>query len=196
MNRSVNRNKRDRYQSLIPVIVKQINQKQLILVQGEDSEEGQLIYLTWKGSFQVILYKMIRFLSRKLKKHMKLAKIVKISILKWNLQPIGLSTKLLTDSVIPWHYLRLLFKKNDQMYLDDKEMQCFCSFCYLFLHMIKWYRQNVCVLLNQCPYWLYVDNYFAFGSLFMFSHFYLSLLSFCQRIFHSYHTFQITVLET
>ena len=31
-----------------------------------------------KGSFQVILYKMIRFLSGKLKKHMKLAKIVKI----------------------------------------------------------------------------------------------------------------------
>ena len=32
-----------------------------------------------KGSFQVILYEMIRFLSGKLKKHMKLAKIVKIS---------------------------------------------------------------------------------------------------------------------
>ena len=55
-------------------------QKQLILVQGEDSKKGHLIYLTRKGSFQVILYKMIRFLSGKLKKHTKLAKIVKISI--------------------------------------------------------------------------------------------------------------------
>ena len=41
--------------------------------------KGQLIYLTRKGSFQVKLYKMIRFLSGKLKKHTKLAKIVKIS---------------------------------------------------------------------------------------------------------------------
>ena len=71
-----------------------IKQEQLILAQAEDSKKGQLIYLTRKGSFQVILYKMIRFLSGKLKKHTKLAKIVKISILKWNLQPIGLSTKL------------------------------------------------------------------------------------------------------
>ena len=54
-------------------------QEQLILVQGEDSKKGQLIYLMQKGSFQVILYKMIRFLSGKLKKHTKLAKIVKIS---------------------------------------------------------------------------------------------------------------------
>ena len=65
---------------MILATIKQINQKQLILVQGEDSKKGQLIYLTRKGSFQVILYKMIRFLSGKLKKHMKLAKIVKISI--------------------------------------------------------------------------------------------------------------------
>ena len=65
---------------MILATVKQINQKQLILVQGEDSKKGQLLYLTQKGSFQVILYKMIRFLSGKLKKHMKLAKIVKISI--------------------------------------------------------------------------------------------------------------------
>ena len=35
----------------------------MIHAQGEDSEEGQLIYLTRKGSFQVNLYKMIRFLS-------------------------------------------------------------------------------------------------------------------------------------
>ena len=33
-------------------------QEQLILVQGEDSKKGQLIYLMRKGSFQVILYKM------------------------------------------------------------------------------------------------------------------------------------------
>ena len=51
----------------------------MIHAQGEDSKKGQLIYLTRKGSFQVILYKMIRFLSGKLKKDTKLAKIVKIS---------------------------------------------------------------------------------------------------------------------
>ena len=54
-------------------------QEQLILAQGEDCKKGHLIYLMRKGSFQVILYKMIRFLSGKLKKHTKLAKIVKIS---------------------------------------------------------------------------------------------------------------------
>ena len=65
---------------MILATIKQFNQKQLILVQGEYSKKGHLIYLTRKGSFQVILYKMIRFLSGKLKKHMKLAKIAKISI--------------------------------------------------------------------------------------------------------------------
>ena len=75
----MNRNKRDRYKSLILAIVKQ---EQLILAQGEDSKKGQLIYLMQKGSFQVILYKMISFLLGKLKKHTKLAKIVKRSILK------------------------------------------------------------------------------------------------------------------
>ena len=79
-SKGVNRNKRNGCKSLILAIVKQINQKQLILTQGVDSKKGQLIYLTRKGSFQVILYKMIRFLSGKLKKHTKLAKIVKISI--------------------------------------------------------------------------------------------------------------------
>ena len=72
----MNRNKRNRYKSLILATSKQ---KQLILAQGEDYKKGQLIYLTRKGSFQVNLYKMIRFLSGKLKKHTKLAKIVKIS---------------------------------------------------------------------------------------------------------------------
>ena len=48
------------------------------LVQEVDPEKGHLICLTPKGSLQVILYKMIRFLSGKLKKHTKLAKIVKI----------------------------------------------------------------------------------------------------------------------
>ena len=66
-------------------------QEQLILAQGEDSKKGQLIYLMRKGSFQVILYKMIRFLSGKLKKHTKTGQNSKN---KWNLQPIGLSTKL------------------------------------------------------------------------------------------------------
>ena len=47
-----------------------------------------------RGSFRVNLYKMIRFLLEIFKKYTKLAKIVKISILKWNLQPIGLSYEL------------------------------------------------------------------------------------------------------
>ena len=71
-SKGMNRNKRDRYKSLILAIVKH---EQLILAQGEDSKKGQLIYLTRKGSFQVILYKMIRFLSGNVKKHTKLAKI-------------------------------------------------------------------------------------------------------------------------
>ena len=71
-SKGVNRNKRNRYKSLILAVVKH---EQLILVQEVDSKKGQLIYLTRKGSFQVILYKMSRFLSGKLKKHMKLAKI-------------------------------------------------------------------------------------------------------------------------
>ena len=71
-------------------------QEQLIFVQGEDSKKGHLIYLTRKGSFQVILYKMIRFLSGKLKKHMKLAKIAFL-LTDWSF----LWT--LTDLVIPWH---------------------------------------------------------------------------------------------
>ena len=62
-------------------------QEQLILAQGEDSKKGQLIYLTWKGSFQVILYKMIRFLS-------EIHETGQNSKNKWNLQLIGLSTKL------------------------------------------------------------------------------------------------------
>ena len=67
-----------------------IKQEQLILAQGEDSKKGQLIYLTQKGIFQVILYKMIRFLSGKLKKHTKLAKIVKISeIFNWLVFPLN-----------------------------------------------------------------------------------------------------------
>ena len=89
--KGMNRNKRNRYKSLILAIVKH---EQLILVQGVDSKKGQLIYLTRKGSFQVILYKMIRFLSGKLKKHTKLAKIVKISIFVNRLV-------FPTDSVIP-----------------------------------------------------------------------------------------------
>ena len=75
-SKAVNRNKRDRYKSLILAIIKQ---EQLILAQGEDSKKEQLIYLMRKGSFQVNLYKMIRFLPEILKKHTKLAKIVKIS---------------------------------------------------------------------------------------------------------------------
>ena len=72
----MNRNKRNRYKSLILATIKQ---EQLILAQGEDSKKGLLIYLMRKSSFQVNLYKMIRFLSEILKKHTKLAKIVKIS---------------------------------------------------------------------------------------------------------------------
>ena len=62
-------------------------QQWVIHAQGEDSEEAQLIYLTQKGSFQVNLYKMIRFLS-------EIHKIGQNSKNKWNLQLIGLSTKL------------------------------------------------------------------------------------------------------
>ena len=40
---------------MILATIKQINQKQLILVQGEDSKKRQLIYFTRKGSFQVIV---------------------------------------------------------------------------------------------------------------------------------------------
>ena len=80
---------------MILATIKQSNQKQLILVQGEDSKKGHLIYLTQKGSFQVILYKMIRFLSGKLKKHTKLAKIAFL-LTDWSF----LWT--LTNLVIPW----------------------------------------------------------------------------------------------
>ena len=103
-SKGVNRNKRNGYKSLILAIVKQINQNQgerekiscsvSNFVEEVDPEKGHLIYLTRKGSFQVILYKMIRFLSGKLKKHMKLAKIVKISIFVNRLV-------FLTDFVIP-----------------------------------------------------------------------------------------------
>ena len=99
---------------MILVTIKQINQKQLILVQGEDSKKGQLIYLTQKGSFQVILYKMIRFLSGKLKKHMKLAKIVKISIFVNRLvfpmtfnrfsHPMTLGIRQKSRALVVWQY--------------------------------------------------------------------------------------------
>ena len=56
----MNRNKRNRYKSMILATIKQ---EQLILAQGEDSKKEKLIYLMQKGSFQVNLYKMIRFLS-------------------------------------------------------------------------------------------------------------------------------------
>ena len=72
----MNRNKRNRYKSLILATIKQ---EQLILAQGEDSKKGATDLSYAKGNFQVNLYKMIRFLSEILKKHTKLAKIVKIS---------------------------------------------------------------------------------------------------------------------
>ena len=75
---------------MILATIKQFNQKQLILVQGEDSKKEHLIYLTQKGSFQVILYKMIRFLSGKLKKDTELSKIVKITIfVHWLVFPMN-----------------------------------------------------------------------------------------------------------
>ena len=76
---------------MILATIKQFNQKQLMLVQGEDSKKRHLIYLTRNGIFQVILYKMVRFLSEILKKHMKLAKIVKIIIF---VNRLGLSYEL------------------------------------------------------------------------------------------------------
>ena len=47
--RGVNRNKRNRYKSLILATIKQ---EQLILAQGEDSKKGQLIYLTRRVVFK------------------------------------------------------------------------------------------------------------------------------------------------
>ena len=89
-------------------------QKQLIPVQGVDSKKGQLIYLTRKGSFQVILYNMIRFLSGKLKKYTKLAKIVKISIfVNWLVFPMNFNwfTALFTKpSVGGWNDPQRLFQ--------------------------------------------------------------------------------------
>ena len=93
-SKGMNRNKRNRYKLLILAVVKH---EQLILVKGVDSKKGHLIYLTWKGSFQVIFYKMSRFLSGKLKKHMKLAKIAFL-LTDWSF----LWT--LTDLVIPWQW--------------------------------------------------------------------------------------------
>ena len=84
---------------MILATIKQFNQKQLILVKGEDSKKGHLIYLTRMGSFQVILYKMIRFLSGKLKKHTKLAKIAFL-LTDWSF--LWTLTNL-TDLVILWH---------------------------------------------------------------------------------------------
>ena len=83
---------------MILATIKQINQNQLILVQGEDSKKEHLIYLTRKGSFQVILYKMIRFLSGKLKKHTKLAKTAFL-LTDWSFLRTWTN---LADSVIPW----------------------------------------------------------------------------------------------
>ena len=65
---------------MILAIIKQNKDKKIScslsnLVQEVDPEKGHLICLTRKGSFQIPLYKMIRFLSGKLKKHTKLAKI-------------------------------------------------------------------------------------------------------------------------
>ena len=70
-------------------------QEQLVLAQGEDSKEGQLIYLTQKGSFQVILQNYFlqnnQISIREIKETHKTGQNSKN---KWNLQPIGLSTKL------------------------------------------------------------------------------------------------------
>ena len=96
-------------------------QEQLILAQGEDSKKGQLIYLTWKGSFQVILHKMIRLLSEILKKHTKLAKIVKISeIFNWLVFSLNFNQFCLSMTVICilnfyWHQLKSLGIESPEM---------------------------------------------------------------------------------
>ena len=86
----------------------------VIHAQGEDSKKGQLIYIMQKGSFQVILYKMIRFLSGKLKKHTKLAKIVKIN-------------EIFNRLVLPpnpnrfCHPMTFIFSRKDETYLRTKK---------------------------------------------------------------------------
>ena len=107
--RGVNRNKRNRYKSLILATIKQ---EQLILAQGEDSKKGQLIYLMRKGSFQVNLYKMIRFLSEILKKHAKLAKIVKIS-------------EIFNRLVFPLSFNRFSHPMTHKFFMKIKKMQIY-----------------------------------------------------------------------
>ena len=93
-------------------------QEQLILAQGVDSKKGQLIYLTRRGSFQVILYKMSRFLSGKLKKHMKLAKIAFL-LTNWSF----LWT--LTNLVIPWQYTLSFDQGVHKFYRSSLDLQIF-----------------------------------------------------------------------
>ena len=95
-------------------------QEQLILAQGEDSKKGQLIYLMRKGSFQVILYKMIRFLSGKLKKHTKLAKIVKIS-------------EIFNRLVFPLNFNRFCHPMTKTMRNTFSSKQCQCPMILCFL---------------------------------------------------------------
>ena len=73
--RGKNRNKRNRYKLLILVSIEWSMHKERILRRAIDLSFAQ-------GSFQVNLYKMIRFLSEIQGKYTKLAKIVKISFLK------------------------------------------------------------------------------------------------------------------
>ena len=115
-------------------------QEQLILAQGEDSKKGQLIYLMRKGSFQVILYKMIRFLSGKLKKHTKLAKIVKISeIFNRLVFPLNFNRFCHPMLTLCWNYLQLatdyMFKRQ-----DGSMRLAICQF--LFDPIIWWYYPN------------------------------------------------------
>ena len=78
-------------------------QEQLIRVQGEDSKKGQLIYLMWKGSFQIIFLQNDQISIREIKqphetgqnsknKHFEVE-----SSIDWSFH------QTLTDSVIPWH---------------------------------------------------------------------------------------------
>ena len=96
-------------------------QQQLILAQGEDSKKGQLIYLMWKGSFQVNLYKMIRFLSGKLKKHTKLAKIVKKEIFNRLVFPLNFNR--FCHPMTLYHTSFLCYLQTNQKCHEHKEVK-------------------------------------------------------------------------
>ena len=80
----MNRNKRNRYRCLNWVQMLDPGLDREILVQEEDSNLGEMIYLL-QGAILNILTKWTSFYQR----YTEWSKIVNISIFQWNLQPIG-----------------------------------------------------------------------------------------------------------